>query len=53
MLNKLKLPSSLPFLTQTCLGFPFKNIYLEFDFRKRPLTVDGNYNTADIKIILI
>lgn len=37
ILNSLSLPTSLPFLANKFLDFSFKNIYKEFDFRKRPI----------------
>jgi len=37
IVRQLNLPDSLPFLANKFLGFSFKNIYVEFDFRKRPI----------------
>lgn len=37
IVRQLSLPDSLPFLANKFLGFSFKDIYVEFDFRKRPV----------------
>jgi len=38
VVNRLNLPNSLPFLANKFFGFSFKDIYLDFDFRRRPIT---------------